>query len=56
MRAAAAGLIAGQLAFHIFGLGDAIPLGSKPNALFWVSLALIAAIYKIQAEGSGLNI
>ena len=56
MRAAAAGLIAGQLAFHIFGLGDAIPLGSKPNALFWVSLALITAIYKIQAEGSSLNI
>ena len=46
MRAAAMGLIAGQLAFHIFGLGDAITLGSKPNALFWVSLALITAIYK----------
>ena len=44
MRAAAAGLIAGQAAFHIFGLGDAIPLGSKPDVLFWVSLALIAAI------------
>jgi putative inorganic carbon (HCO3(-)) transporter len=46
MRAAALGLIAGQAAFHIFGLGDAITLGSKPNALFWVSLALITAIYK----------
>ncbi|HEX2694498.1 MAG TPA: O-antigen ligase family protein, partial [Acidobacteriota bacterium] len=46
MRAAALGLIAGQVAFHIFGLGDAIPLGSKPNALLWVSLALITAIYK----------
>ena len=56
MRAAAAGLIAGQAAFHVFGLGDAIPLGSKPGALFWVSLALITAIYKIQAEGSSLNI
>lgn len=46
MKAAALGLIAGQAAFHIFGLGDAIPLGSKPNALFWVSLALITAIYR----------
>jgi putative inorganic carbon (HCO3(-)) transporter len=56
MRAAATGLIAGQLAFHIFGLGDAITLGSKPNALFWVSLALITAIYKkTQAEAAGFN-
>ena len=46
MRAAALGLIAGQVAFHIFGLGDAITLGSKPNALFWVSLALLTAIYR----------
>jgi putative inorganic carbon (HCO3(-)) transporter len=46
MRAAALGLIAGQVAFHIFGLGDAIPLGSKPNALFWASLALLTAIYR----------
>ena len=45
MRTAALGLIAGQLAFHIFGLGDAITLGSKPGALFWASLALIAAMY-----------
>ena len=46
MRAAALGLAAGQVAFHIFGLGDAITLGSKPNALFWVSLALLTAIYR----------
>lgn len=46
MRVAALGLVAGQAAFHIFGLGDAIPLGSKPNALFWVSLALLTAIYR----------
>jgi O-antigen ligase len=46
MRAAAMGLIAGQVAFHIFGLGDAILLGSKLNALFWLSRALITAIYK----------
>ena len=51
MRAAAAGLIAGQAAFHIFGLGDAIALGSKPGALFWASLALIAAMYNYPKEG-----
>jgi len=51
MRTAVTGLIAGQLAFHIFALGDAIPLGSKPSALFWVSLALIAAIHKYSKDG-----
>ena len=45
MRAAAQGLGAGQLAHFIFGLGDSIPLGAKPGIFFWVSLALIAAMY-----------
>ena len=45
MRDAARGLGAGQLAFLIFGMGDAIPLGSKNGVFFWVSLALIAAMY-----------
>jgi hypothetical protein len=45
MKAAAQGLIAGQLAFFIFGLGDAIPLGAKPGILFWISLALITSLY-----------
>lgn len=45
MRAAAQGLGAGQLTHFVFGLGDAIPLGTKPGIFFWVSLALIASIY-----------
>ncbi len=45
MRDAARGLGAGQLAFLIFGMGDAIPLGGKNGVFFWVSLALIAAVY-----------
>jgi putative inorganic carbon (HCO3(-)) transporter len=45
MRDAARGLGAGQLAFLIFGMGDAIPLGGKNGVFFWVSLALIAAMY-----------
>jgi putative inorganic carbon (HCO3(-)) transporter len=45
MRVAAQGLAAGQLAHFIFGLGDSIPLGAKPGIFFWVSLALIAAMY-----------
>jgi putative inorganic carbon (HCO3(-)) transporter len=46
MRAAARGLGAGQAAHFIFGWGDAIPLGAKPGIFFWVSLALIAALYE----------
>jgi O-antigen ligase len=45
MRDSVRGLGAGQLAFLIFGMGDAIPLGGKNGVFFWVSLALIAAMY-----------
>ncbi len=45
MKATAQGLGAGQLAHFFFGLGDSIPLGAKPGIFFWVSLALIAAMY-----------
>lgn len=55
MRVAAQGLGAGQLAHFIFGLGDSIPLGAKPGIFFWVSLALITAMYnyvrKTREEG-----
>ena len=45
LRAAVVGLGAGQLAHFIFGMGDSIPLGAKPGIFFWVSLALIAAMF-----------
>ena len=45
MRMTVLALGAGQAAHFIFGLGDSIPLGAKTNFIFWVSLALIAAIY-----------
>jgi len=45
MRAAVVGLGAGQLAHFIFGMGDSIPLGAKPGIFFWVSLALITAMF-----------
>lgn len=46
MRDAARGLGAGQLAFLIFAMGDAIPLGGKNGVFFWVSLALITGLYR----------
>ena len=39
------GLAWGQVAHLIFGLADAIPLGAKTGIFFWLSLALIAAIF-----------
>ncbi len=56
MRAAAQGLGAGQLAHFIFGLGDSIPLGTKPGIFFWVSLALIASLYNYSLKSNLKNI
>jgi len=41
-----------KLAFLIFGMGDTIPLGGKNGVFFWVSLALIAAMYNYVDRGS----
>jgi putative inorganic carbon (HCO3(-)) transporter len=45
LRAAALGLGWGQLAHLIFGMNDSIALGSKTSIFFWISAALISAIY-----------
>jgi len=47
MRMAVFGLGWGQVAHLIFGIGDSVPLGSRPGILFWVSVGMIAAIYNI---------
>ncbi|UCC41118.1 MAG: O-antigen ligase family protein, partial [Candidatus Aminicenantes bacterium] len=50
MRTAILGLGGGQLAHFFFGLGDSIPLGAKPGIIFWISLALITAIYNYHVQ------
>ena len=45
-KTAVLGLGCGQMALFVFGFLDVIPLGSKVGIFFWVSLALIAALYK----------
>lgn len=50
MRTATQGLFAGQLGFFVFGLGDAVPLGAKLGILFWMSLALIAAVHRFTRQ------
>jgi putative inorganic carbon (HCO3(-)) transporter len=44
VRAAALGLAAGLVGLHVYGLADAVALGSKPGVVFWFALGLIAAL------------
>lgn len=44
LRPAALGLLAGLVGLHVYGLADALSLGSKPGVLFWYALGLIAAL------------
>ncbi len=43
-RSISLGLLAGLIAVHVFGLADALALGSKPGVVFWYSLGLLAAM------------
>lgn len=43
LRPQLCGLLAALVAWHVFGLLDALAPGSKPGLLFWVVLGLIAA-------------
>ena len=43
-KLAAVSLAAGLIAFHVYGLNDALALGTKPSLLFWIALALTALL------------
>jgi len=43
-RAACFGLIGSMVAFHVYGLTDAITLGAKPGLVLWVMLGLAVAL------------
>lgn len=47
VRAAALGLAAGLVGLHVYGLADAVALGSKPGVAFWFALGLIAALPRV---------
>ena len=47
LRPVALGLLAGLAALHIYGLSDALALGSKPGLLFWATLGLLTAMHQI---------
>jgi putative inorganic carbon (HCO3(-)) transporter len=47
LRAVALGLAAGLVGLHVYGLADALALGSKPGVAFWFALGLIAALPRV---------
>ena len=46
-QAIAGGLGAGLVAHFIFGITDAIPLGAKVGASFWLALALVVGLHRV---------
>jgi putative inorganic carbon (HCO3(-)) transporter len=44
VRALALGLAAGLIALHVYGMTDALALGSKPAVAFWYALGMMAAM------------
>jgi O-antigen ligase len=48
-RVLAAGLGCGLAAHFVFGLTDAITLGTKAGVLFWLILGLVAALHRVTA-------
>jgi putative inorganic carbon (HCO3(-)) transporter len=52
LRPIALGLLAGLVGLHVYGLADALSLGSKPGILFWYALGLIAALCTVARRPS----
>jgi putative inorganic carbon (HCO3(-)) transporter len=48
-------LLAALVALHIYGLTDAVALGSKPGIVFWVSLGLLAMLASAAEDSKGLD-
>ena len=47
LRPFSLGILSGMVALHLFGMTDALALGSKPGLLFWMGLGLITAMHRI---------
>ena len=48
----ALGIVGSLVAFHVYGLTDAIALGAKPGVAFWMLLALAAALWGTVQEAA----
>ena len=47
------GIVGSLVAFHVYGMTDAIALGTKPGVAFWMILALSAALWRTSPESVG---
>lgn len=43
----ALGIVASLVAYHVYGLTDAVALGAKPGVAYWIVLALAAALWNV---------
>lgn len=50
------GIVGSLVAFHVYGLTDAIALGAKPGVAFWMLLALAAALWRVESAGEGRGV
>ncbi len=50
LRPFAIGLVSSLVALHIYGLTDALALGSKTGLLFWLNLGLLAAMKNVSEK------
>jgi hypothetical protein len=48
----ALGIVGSLVAFHVYGLTDAIALGAKPGVAYWMLLALAAALWNVAPRGT----
>jgi putative inorganic carbon (HCO3(-)) transporter len=53
MRPVALGLLAGLIALHVYGVSDALALGSKSGILFWMILGLLTGMRTMVHRPSG---
>jgi len=44
LRLVAVGLVAALIGYHVYGMADALALGSKPSVILWMILGLIASL------------
>lgn len=52
VRSVALALAGGLVGLHVYGLTDALALGSKPGVAFWMTLGLVASLEQVgQREG-----
>lgn len=55
VRMLAIGLVASLAGLHVYGLTDALALGSKPSIAFWMILGLLAALPQVMQSERAAN-